>query len=243
MRVIKIAFVLICLCLSSYSWSQYYDSTEIADIHNARSASEGDLYQDTFDQEYYLGLTNGELTKINDPIDSISIVGDTLSVYQGDSSYKAIGIINEPRVQMGIFKIDSNVTGDYVVNNLRFKPNLVEFTAYANIDTTTLDDDNGVGNNVNTRQNSFAYMKGYAQLEADGSTSQFVICGGGNGTSINDISRYAAATRCIGIRYGNQNGDNVGLTLAQLVSFDENGFTINATQVDDGVLIMFTAYR
>ncbi|MGB1038431.1 MAG: hypothetical protein ACPGYY_07260, partial [Bacteroidia bacterium] len=73
--------------------------------------------------------------------------------------------------------------------------------------------------------------------------TQQVIYGGGSGNSINDISKYAAVDECIGLRYSNQNGDKLGLTTATIVSFDNNGFTINVTNSDDKVIVMYTAYR
>tara|TARA_R110001583_G_scaffold114811_1_gene265233 strand:- start:149 stop:352 length:204 start_codon:yes stop_codon:yes gene_type:complete len=66
---------------------------------------------------------------------------------------------------------------------------------------------------------------------------------GGNGTSINDISRYSNPNECIGIRYSNQNGDSLGLTTASLTSFTTDGFIINVTNRSDDVLVMFTAYK
>lgn len=133
---------------------------------------------------------------------------------------------------------------DIVVNDVPFKPSRIEFVAYANVDVLNLNDDNSTGQNNNgTKENSFGYMTGYAQLNADGTIAQQVISGGGSGNSINDISRYASSSFCVGIRYGNQNGDQVGLTTAELVSFDDNGFTIRSRRRDDALVVIYTAFQ
>lgn len=170
-------------------------------------------------------------------LDSAQINADSSHFYIGEDKISAE---NAPRVFMGTFKITS--TGDTSITGLPFKPSLIKFTAYANVDEDTLNADNQVGNNTNTKDNSFNFMTGYAQNNG-GTIEQQVICGGGNGTSINDISRFASPSMCIGIRYGNQNGDNVGETFASLKTFDTNGFTINVSKIDDNIQLIFIAYR
>ncbi|GAL63792.1 hypothetical protein [Algibacter lectus] len=84
-------------------------------------------------------------------------------------------------------------------------------------------------------------MQGYATNY--GVIDQQVIFNGGNGNSINDISRYASSSRAIGIRYGNQNGDNLGLTAAEVTSFNADGFTINVTDKTEDIIVIYEAYR
>ncbi len=81
-------------------------------------------------------------------------------------------------------------------------------------------------------------MTGYVR-----GTTQQVIYVGGSGSSINDISRYASSSHCIGIRYSNNNGDNLGLTSASFVSFNPTGFTINVDNRTENILVIFTAYE
>jgi len=85
-------------------------------------------------------------------------------------------------------------------------------------------------------------MKGYA-FNHSGAITQQVIFNGGSGNSINDISRYASSSHCIGLRYTNNNGDNLGLTNASLTSFNTNGFTLNVTTATDAVVVIYEAYR
>ena len=85
-------------------------------------------------------------------------------------------------------------------------------------------------------------MAGFATNHG-GTIAQQVIYVGGNGNSINDISRYASDSRSIGIRYSNQNGDNLGLTAAQVTRFNGDGFTINVTDHTENIVVLYEAYR
>jgi hypothetical protein len=85
-------------------------------------------------------------------------------------------------------------------------------------------------------------MNGFARDEG-ASIAHQVIYVGGHGNSINDISRFASDSHCIGLRYGNQNGNNLGITSARVTSFNADGFTLNTDRFADGVVVLFTAYR
>ncbi|AEH00342.1 hypothetical protein [Lacinutrix sp. 5H-3-7-4] len=145
-----------------------------------------------------------------------------------------------PTVYTGTFIITA--TGNQTITGLPFEPSSVTFVAHANVETLDLDSDNGVGNNNTGIANSFGTMNGFARNDS-GSITQQVIYVGGSGNSINDISRFASSSRCIGLRYGNQNGDAVGRTLASLSSFNTDGFTLNVTNKSDNVVVIFTAYK
>lgn len=147
---------------------------------------------------------------------------------------------NTPSVWVG--KQIISTTGDIDID-LPFKPARIVFTAYANVDAYTLNDDNSSGsNNNNTKENIFGSMKGYAHY--DGTTiSQQVIFNGGSGASINDISLYASPSHCIGLRYANNNGDSLGLTNAYVDSFNDTGFTLTVSNATDAVLVIYEAYR
>jgi hypothetical protein len=135
-----------------------------------------------------------------------------------------------------------NNSGSQIVNGLPFTPSSVVFSANTNVESISIDSDNDVSNNSNTIANAYGTMNGHAKNN-NGTIIQQVIYVGGNGTSINDISRYANESQCIGIRYSNQNGDILGLTTANLTSFNADGFTINVSSKDDNVLVMYTAYK
>jgi hypothetical protein len=141
---------------------------------------------------------------------------------------------------VGYFTISA--TGTQTITGLPFEPSSILFSAHANVESTSLNSDNGVANNASTIENAFGTMTGYARND-NGTINQQIIYGGGSGNSINDISRYANNSQCIGIRYSNINGDSFGLTTANLVTFTADGFTINISERIDDVLVMYTAFR
>ncbi|MGB1038432.1 MAG: hypothetical protein ACPGYY_07265 [Bacteroidia bacterium] len=75
--------------------AQYYDSATIQNIISAKSAAEGDFYLDTVRQEYYIGLSNGVLSRVgdgssNELIDTMFMVGDTLFIEEGLDTQQVI---------------------------------------------------------------------------------------------------------------------------------------------------------
>lgn len=76
-RLIHIIFLLVPII----SLSQVYmDTSAMTVIHNNRTAYEGDMYLDTINNIYKIGLTNGELGYVidNQNIDSLRLINDTL---------------------------------------------------------------------------------------------------------------------------------------------------------------------
>jgi hypothetical protein len=141
---------------------------------------------------------------------------------------------------MGVFIISS--TGNKTISGLPFQPSQISFVAHANVESLNLNSDNAVGNNNSGLANSFGSMNGFARND-NGTITQQVIYVGGSGNSINDISRYASNNQCIGIRYGNQNGDNLGLTSGSMNSFNSDGFTINVGSHADNLVVIFHAHK
>jgi len=149
-------------------------------------------------------------------------------------------VTNEKQVYIGKFRITAS--GNTTIAGLPFEPKSIEFKAYANVGSYNLNSDNNVGNNNNGFQNYFGYMYGYAKQNS-GTIEQQVIAGGANANSVNDHSRYASDTKCIGIRYASQNGNSLGLTSASLTSFNSDGFTINVDNFTDEFVVIYTAYK
>ena len=149
---------------------------------------------------------------------------------------------------LGLFIITD--PGTITITGIPFQPSSVSFVAHPNIETLNVNADNGVGNNNNTSNNSFGTMNGFARNDGANITQQ-VIYLGANGNSINDISRFASSSNAIGIRYGNQNGDNLGVISGAVTSFTTDGFIINVTYTDPGgvdvtnedLVVLFTAYQ
>ncbi len=188
------------------------------------------------------GLTKGTTSEINavTNVDQGSMVYNTdvneVFVYNGTAWVSN----NKNSVHMGLVVITA--TGNLTVSGIPFKPSQISFTAHANIESLNLNSDNGIRNNDNGIANSFGSMNGFARNDGT-SIVQQVIFVGGNGNSINDISRYASSSQCIGVRYSNQNGDNLGITSARLSSFNADGFTINVNSNADNLVVLYQAYQ
>lgn len=133
-------------------------------------------------------------------------------------------------------------TGTQTITGLPFQPTSIKFSANANVESYNINLDNGVGNNNGTFQNAFGSCTGYA-TNYGGSISQQVIYVGGSGNSINNISRYASSSRAIGIRYSNQNGNNLGLTAASVTNFNADGFTINVSNHTENIVVLYEAHK
>jgi hypothetical protein len=165
-------------------------------------------------------------------------------------------------VYVGFFIVSSS--GVTTVTSIPFQPSQVTFVAHANVESLDLNVDNGIGNNVRGINNSFGTMNGFARRNTDNSITQQVIYVGGHGNSINDISRFSSSSNCLGLRFGDQNGNNLGVISGALTAFTTDGFTINVTYTngiitinsanpvvnvqpadvqDEDVVVLYTAYR
>lgn len=142
------------------------------------------------------------------------------------------GVYLGPTVYTGSFIINSS--GTVTINTLPFQPSQITFVAHANIGSENIDSNNTVGNNDRGIDNSYGSMNGFVRNNGASNTQQ-VIYIGGSGNSINDISRYSSSTNCIGIRYGNQDGLDLGKITASLNSFNANGFTLNVNYINGTV--------
>ncbi|WP_167341953.1 hypothetical protein [Nonlabens sp. SY33080] len=140
----------------------------------------------------------------------------------------------DSNVYLGSFTIKSS--GSITISDVPFQPSQVSFVAHANIESDNIAADNGVGNNARGISNSYGTSNGFARNNG-GSIVQQSIYVGGHGNSINDISRYSSSSNCVGIRYGDQNGSNLGIIEASLTNFTTNGFTVNATYTNGDITI------
>lgn len=166
-----------------------------------------------------------------------------------------------PTVWTGTFVISAE--GPVTVTGIPFEPSQVTFVANANVESLNIDSDNGTGDNDRGIDNSFGTMNGFAR-NVGGTLVQQAIFIGGSGNSINDISRYASSSNCIGVRYGDQNGRSLGKIEAAFGGFTTNGFTVNVEYTDgvvtvnngnalidvqpgdvnnEALLVIFTAYK
>lgn len=194
-----------------------------------------------------LGLTqatSAEMTTVINPVNgSLIYNSDEEKMYLNTSSgFVAIPSANDAPASFYVGSFTISATGNQVISGLPFEPSSVTFTAYANIDSANIDDDNGVGDNDNTAINVHGSMTGFARNDG-ASIAQQVIFNGASGASVNDITRYASSSHSIGLRYANSNGDSLGLTSAGVTSFNADGFTVNTDNFTGGILVIFEAHK
>ncbi len=188
---------------------------------------------------------------------------DTSGTTRVTKTYNGTQWISESvNVYTGFFIVTA--AGVVTVSSIPFQPSQVTFVAHANVETLVLNADNGVIDNARGISNSHGTMNGFARLNNDASITQQVIYIGAHGNSINDISRFASNVNCLGLRYGDQNGNNLGVITGAFTGFTADGFTINVTYTngditvnsanvrdnvqpddvqDEDVVVLFTAYR
>jgi len=250
--MIRNQFILLCILTSCALYGQVPSAAELVNIHKLTTI-QGDTLSNLEIGMLSYNITDG-LLKVNttsgwsnvtedkspdnELIDSFENNADSLRVFQNNGS--VVSGHTDVTTYMGKFIIEAN--GSIAISGIPFRPSYIEFDAYANVDTLFLNADNEVGDNNATKDNVFGAMHGFVQ-EYNGSTTQQFIFIGGSGRSINDISRFSSDNACIGLRYSNTNGDNLGETVAAFTSFQDNGFTIDVTDSDDKVLVIFTAFR
>ncbi len=197
------------------------------------------------DEFSVLGLPSGTALEIRSITDAsegaLAYATDENRIYLFDgANWNVLVRQSDPNVYSGSFVVSA--TGTINVTGLPFQPRNITFVAHANVESLNLNSDNGIRNNERDIANAFASANGFARDDS-GTIAQQTIAIGGHGNSINDISRYASSAHCIGMRYGNQNGDSLGITSAILTSFDPDGFTVNVDSFADGLVVLFTAYN
>jgi hypothetical protein len=114
-------------------------------------------------------------------------------------------------------------------------PSQITFVAYTNIEYFPTNGSNQDRKNSNSIQNTAGTMNGFVRSDGNLGMLQQVIFIAAHGNSINNISRYASNEHCLGLRYSNQNGENLGIINAVFTSFDTNlsnfGFTLNVNYI------------
>ena len=185
-------------------------------------------------------VTASEMNAILNPIEGSLVYNTTTRSIHFYSNSSWVEVPNISNSYVGAFQITGG--GNQSITGIPFEPSYVTFTAHANVESFNLNSDNAVRNNERGIANSFGSMTGFARNDPS-SISEQVIYVGGHGNSINDISRFASNSHCIGLRYGNQNGDNLGVTSATVTSFNSDGFTLNIDSFADGIVVIYQAYR
>lgn len=152
-----------------------------------------------------------------------------------------------------------------VIADLPFLPTQITFVAYTNIEDFPTDDSNQEAPASNSIQNTAGNMNGFVRNNGTAGFLQNVIFIATHGNSMNNISRYSSSAHCLGLRYSNNNGENLGVINAELISFDTNasnfGFTLNVNYYrgtsdtfansspfindiyEENLIVLFTAYK
>nr|WP_299385216.1 hypothetical protein [Allomuricauda sp.] len=181
-----------------------------------------------------------EMNNISNPEEGSLIYNTTTRSIHFYSNSTWVEVPNVANTYVGAIRITS--LGNQTVTGIPFEPSSITFTAFANVEDYNLNADNGVGNNNRGIANAYGSMNGFARNDG-ASIAEQVIYVGGSGNSINDISRYASNSHSIGLRYSNQNGDNLGITSATVTSFNADGFTLNTDSFADSIVVIFQAFR
>lgn len=200
---------------------------------NAQTPSAGDL----------IGVHNVSTTEMNaisNPVEGSMVYNTTTRSIHFYSNLSWVEVPNAANTYVGAFQVSS--LGNQTITGIPFEPSSVTFSAYANVESFNINSDNGVGNNNRTLANAYGSMTGFARNDGSGISEQ-VIYVGGSGNSINDISRFASNSHSIGLRYSDQNGNNLGITSASVTSFNSDGFTLNTDSFADGIVVIFQAFR
>ncbi|MEN8810099.1 MAG: hypothetical protein ABF272_01755, partial [Flavobacteriales bacterium] len=106
-KYLKFSYILVFfICQNSVvSFSQYYSTTAINLIDSLRLGKEGDLYLDTLNENYKIGLSNGKLGSLSDKqdIDSITITNDSLFVHISNGKKAGTSInFTKPSYEKGL---------------------------------------------------------------------------------------------------------------------------------------------
>ena len=171
-------------------------------------------------------------------------------IYDG-SNWNTVGAV--PSVYTGVFVIERTTPITKNITGIPFQPSQVTFVAHANVDVINTGVDGAISpSSTNNIGNSFGTMNGFANAST-GTIEQQVIYLGGSGASINRIGYFSSPSHCIGVRYGNQNAENLGIIKGALTSFTTDGFNINVTYNVSGIdpndfraeklVVLYTAYK
>ena len=214
-------------------------------------------------QEVRVIDNKGTIKKINkvttddtEPAAADSLTGDIwfddsaaptqTKIYDG-GNWVTVGAV--PSVYTGVFVIERTIPITKNITGIPFQPSQVTFVAHANVDEIVSE---GLSSGTNDITNSFGTMNGFANAST-GTIEQQVIYVGGSGASINKIGYFSSPSHCIGVRYGNQNAENLGIIKGALTSFTTDGFNIDVTYNVSGngdddfraekLVVLYTAYK
>lgn len=185
-KIKHLTLLLFCLSLGNV-FSQYYTKAQLTTINNTRSAFEGDLYLDTVNDDYYIGLTHGILAKIGDTLDerldTVFVENDSLLVIVegGDTSKTDIEAVFNTNSHWELNANGSGLESKYGSNNANGVNSIVA----------------GISNAADGLEST---ISGGRQNGAPGDRS--VVAGGFRNTSSGDFSAISGGVRNEAPSYG-----------------------------------------
>jgi len=211
--------------------------------------------------------TTSEITNIASPIEATVAYSTNEKIFYYYDGTNWIALKTSPSIYVGSFIVSAPggttaTSVNQVISGLPFEPSQVTFVAHANVEGFNINAAGSGGLNTATLQNAFGTTNGFARN--DGAIiTQATIYVGGSGSSINSISRYSSNTQCFGLRYNDQNANNLGILSGVLNSFNfdtgtsTGGFTItinytlgttgnadrNNDILNESLVVFYTAYK
>lgn len=125
-NIVKYNILITLILVSFISNSQFYSKNQINQIDSLKNASEGDLYLDTLNQNYYIGLTNGKLIRLGNGIDTLFLKNDLLNIYGYlDTSFVDLSSIKYKYKLVSVVDTNIDFTDNYSIYNQNLSANTV----------------------------------------------------------------------------------------------------------------------
>jgi hypothetical protein len=163
--------------INTFGQSPYATPAQIIIVHATRNATEGDLYLDTVNNDFYIGLTNGELAKIGDTldetIDTVYVSGDSIVIIEaGDTLYGDLTRFFAGENILKEVTTDINLTGwtnpytEEPISELNISvPDGKWLEAEYFLIVRTNDGDRGIGFKVKGYDNSTDFISGFIDFK------------------------------------------------------------------------------
>lgn len=131
----KTLILLISILSANIALSQYYTDVQINYIDSTGTAYEGDLYLDTANDKYYLGLSHGKLGKL-------------LSYDSESGSTSNICEMLKPNITDAVYKMEVSTTKDIIINGYNFSANSTVSIPGANINYFNIESNTQITINI-----------------------------------------------------------------------------------------------
>ncbi len=235
------------LLIATISYAQEVSVTDakgtIKTVRNNRVAMETNAPNMPIEGDIWINPSTST-TKIYSGTDWFEIGG-------GGSSSSALSVYT------GSFTITRSSRNNFQlpITGLPFVPSQITFVAHMNVPDLSQNNSNENPSNMASIWNAVGTMHGFVRKNGTSNKVQSVLFSGIHGYNPDDISLFSSNQHCIGLRYTNNQGINVGIIKGSLRSFDSNGnnfgFTIQVEYVrgsnndvfNQDLEVFYTAYK